>query len=300
MTSINILSDSMEDVITKAVEEMSADESIKYNINGSDQHITELISYSGYLRFVQLYIQDEFGDGLELDASDAITSDLDDKLGEYYTALGGDKWVITDSNYSWIKTLLNELKDKNNGISSDVLITIDSDTSSIYDLSNNMFSNYVEAKKDLFDDALSELSSINNKLNEANDYFALMVDLAAQDDKIKGKNLDTDQKATFQSMLEWMEAEKEVDFNRYFDDSVDLDYIMSQTDKGKKDSTLSKAEVQGLKAQIDTFIKSLEAEQSKQSIEVNQYLTRMNEGLGWWGGKIDSFDRLWNKITSNF
>ena len=186
-------------------------------------------------------------------------------------------------------------------------IYTESDT--VYVNSNDMFSAYVNLKKGEFNESLDELDVLNSNLTDANTHYSFMVEMAAEDANIRLSEHMSE--AAFIEFIDWMRDETDIDHGRYFDTSWDAKTLYEDQKinigfgdhwidtKGTANCYLSKSEVQGLKAAVDTYIKSLEADQSKQSIEVNQYLTRMNEGLGWWGGKLDSFDRLWSKITSN-
>lgn len=170
---------------------------------------------------------------------------------------------------------------------------------SIYDNSNAMFYAYVDLKKAEFTVALDDLQALNESLTKANEYYGKFVEFASEDSDIRLKNEMTYEE--FFEMISWMDKEF-VDYGDYitFSSHWTINETYYSDDKGGTENTyLSKSEVQGFKALLDTYIKSLEADQSKQSIEVNQHLTRMNEGLGWWGGKLDSFDRLWSKITGN-
>lgn len=178
----------------------------------------------------------------------------------------------------------------------DTVFIYDEDAT-VYENSNNMFSAYVNLKRESFESSMEDLDELNDDLTTANEYFALFVDFAAQDETISIK--DEMSYSEWVEFYDWMNDETDIDVERYFSSSHGVYNLYYDDDGGIKDDDLSKSEVQGLKAAIDTHIKSLEADQSKQSIEVNQYLTRMNEGLGWWGGKLDSFDRLWSKITGN-
>ena len=180
--------------------------------------------------------------------------------------------------------------------STDDTVFIYDEDATVYDNSNSMFSAYVNLKRESFEASMEDLDDLNDDLTEANEYFAIFVDFAAQDDTINLKDEMT--YSEWVSFYNWM-GDSGIDRDRYFDSSHGVYNLYYDDDGGTKDDDLSKSEVQGLKAAIDTHIKSLEADQSKQSIEVNQFLTRMNEGLGWWGGKLDSFDRLWSKITGN-